>query len=206
MDGILFDILIQAIGVVGLICAAMAFQCKKHGTIMVLRTANELVFAVQYVLLGAYTGCAMNVFGSIRNVVFAEMVKRKKNTIPMRFVFSAVYVIFIALTWAGIKSVLSGFAKILSTFAYGSKNLVFMRVMIIITSGCWLIYNFLVRSYAGAISESITIISLIISLFRFGTKNKSVDNDCNLENFDKGIAENGGEPAEKIDMPRNDEA
>ena len=170
MDGIWFTIFIQGIGVAGLICAAMAFQCKKHNTIMILRTANEMLFAVQYVFLGAYTGCAMNVFGSIRNVVFAEMVKRKKNTVPMRFVFSAVFIIFIALTWAGIKSVLSGFAKVLSTFAYGSKNLVFMRIMILITSSCWFVYNLLVKSYAGVLSESITITSIVISMFRFKQK------------------------------------
>lgn len=170
MDGIWFAIFIQGIGVAGVICAALAFQCKKHTSIMILRTANEMLFAVQYVFLGAYTGCAMNVFGSIRNVVFAEMVKRKKNTVPMRFVFSAIFIIFIALTWAGIKSVLSGFAKVLSTFAYGSKNLVFMRIMILITSSCWFVYNLLVKSYAGVLSESITITSIVISMFRFKQK------------------------------------
>lgn len=201
MDGIWFAIFIQGIGVVGMICAAMAFQCKKHKSIMIFRTANEMLFAVQYVFLGAYTGCAMNVFGSIRNIVFAEMVKRKKNTVPMRFVFSAIFIIFIALTWAGVKSILSGFAKVLSTFAYGSKNLVFMRVMILITSSCWLIYNLLVKSYAGVLSESITITSIVISMFRF--KPKKTDNTAEqaaiLIATEISEAENAGADCDKPD-------
>ena len=171
------NVIIQGIGFLGLFCAVVAFQCKSHKKIMVFRTLNEVFFAVQYGVIGAYTGLAMNVLGSARNVVFAEMVKRDKNTVPMRFVFSAVYVVFIVLTWAGVKSVLSGFAKVLSTFAYGSKNLIFMRFMIIITSGCWLVYNLFVGSYAGVISEAFTIVSLIVGIIRFKPERKKEDGE-----------------------------
>ena len=157
----------QAVGVLGITASVIAFQCKKHKTIMIFRTANELLFAVQYAFLGAYTGVAMNVFGSLRNVVFAELVKRDKNTVPMRFVFSAVFSGFIIYTWAGVQSALSGFAKILSTFAYGSKNLILMRILILTTSSCWFIYNVIVKSYAGCACEAFTIISLIVGIIRY---------------------------------------
>lgn len=157
----------QAIGILGITASVIAFQCKKHKTIMIFRTANELLFAVQYAFLGAYTGVAMNVFGSVRNIVFTEMVKRDKNTLPMRFVFSAVFLGFIIYTWAGFRSVLSGFAKILSTFAYGSKNLILMRALILTTSSCWFAYNLIVKSYAGCVCEAFTIISLIIGIIRY---------------------------------------
>lgn len=169
-----FDLVAQALGVFGLLCASLAFQCKKHAPLMALRTANETFFGVQYIMLGAYTGAAMNFIGVIRNVFFTVMVAKKKNTVPLRFVFSAIFAVFIALTWDGFKSVLSGFAKILSTFAYGASNMFFMRISILITSSCWLVYNLIVKSYAGVISEALTVISIIISLFRF-KKEKPID-------------------------------
>ena len=167
-----FTFITQAAGALGITASVIAFQCKKHKTIMIFRTANELLFAVQYAFLGAYTGVAMNVFGSLRNVVFTEMVKRDKNTVPMRFVFSAVFLGFIIYTWAGVQSALSGFAKILSTFAYGSKNLILMRALILTTSSCWFVYNLMVKSYAGCACEAFTIISLIVGIIRYKPNNK----------------------------------
>ena len=76
------NVIIQGIGFLGLFCAVVAFQCKRHKKIMVFRTLNEVFFDVQYGVIGAYTGLAMNVLGGARNVVWAEMVKRDKNTVP----------------------------------------------------------------------------------------------------------------------------
>ena len=57
------NISVQLLGMVGFAASLIAFQCKRHKPIVVLRTVNELVFALQYFLLGAYTGTAMNLLG-----------------------------------------------------------------------------------------------------------------------------------------------
>ena len=46
---------------------------------MIFKTASGLVFAVQFIFLGAYTGVVMNVIGSIRNIVFARLVSKNKS-------------------------------------------------------------------------------------------------------------------------------
>lgn len=117
-----FDVLVQGLGVLGIAASVIAFQCKKHKSIMIFRTANESFFAIQYGLLGAFTGMAMNIIGSIRNLIFARLVEKGKSTIPLRFVFSAVFVAFAIFTWDGVKSILVGVAKVVSTFAYGSSD------------------------------------------------------------------------------------
>ncbi|WP_295071967.1 YgjV family protein [Ruminococcus sp.] len=35
-------------------------------------------------------------------------------------------------------------------------------------SPCWLIYDIIVNSWGGLVSESITIVSILISIMRFG--------------------------------------
>ena len=72
------EILIQGIGVLGILASILSFQCRKHSRILALRTANELLFAVQYAMLGAYTGMAMNLVGCVRNTVFSAQVRRGK--------------------------------------------------------------------------------------------------------------------------------
>ena len=67
----MYDIIIQSIGGIGLLCAVIAFQCKKHKNVMLFRTLNEMFFAIQYLCLASYTGVAMNLIGSVRNIIFA---------------------------------------------------------------------------------------------------------------------------------------
>ncbi len=159
-------LIIQGIGFLGIIASILSFQCKKHGKLMVLRTGNELLFGIQYVLLGAYTGAAMNLVGCVRNLVFAGMVKKGKKTTGLCFLFSALFLTFAAVTWAGFRSVLIGTAKVISTFAYGNKNVFLVRIMVLSSSTAWLIYNAIVGSWAGVANETLTICSIIIGIFR----------------------------------------
>lgn len=161
-----YDIFVHSVGVMGIIASIISFQCKKHKNMLIFRTANEMLFAVQYFLLGAYTGMAMNLIGSLRNVFFTRMVEKKKNTYPVRILFSIAFAVFTLLTWEGYKSLLSGSAKIISTFAYGSSNTSLVRIIILITSTGWFLYNICVKSYAGCACELFTICSIIFAIVR----------------------------------------
>lgn len=162
----LYETITQTAGILGILAAILAFQCKKHKPLTILRTVNELLFALQYLLLGAYTGMAMNLIGSVRNIVFVKMVEKGRNTKRSCFLFSALFITFVAFTWEGSKSILVGIAKVVSTFAYGNKNTSAARILILMTSLAWFIYNFLVSSYAGCACEAFTIISIISGIIR----------------------------------------
>lgn len=160
------DILIQLIGILGVLASIISFQCKKHRSIMLFRSLNELFFAVQYLLLGAYTGMFMNILSSTRNFIFSKRVADgKKNTVPV-IIFSALFLIFGLCTWQGPKSIMVVIAKILSSLAYGNKNPAVIRKITFVTSASWLIYNYSVFSIAGVICEALTLISIIVGIIR----------------------------------------
>lgn len=162
----MYDILVQGAGIIGIIASILSFQCKSHKPLTLLRTANEMFFAVQYFFLGAYTGVAMNLIGSLRNFVFIKMVEQNKSTKKMCFVFSALFLVFVAFTWEGPKSIIIGIAKVVSTFAYGNRQTAYIRILILLTSLSWFFYNLLVKSYAGCICEALTGISIIAGIIR----------------------------------------
>lgn len=166
METTLFQILVQGIGAIGIIASILSFQCKEHKKLLIFKTANEFFFAIQYLLLGAYTGVAMNIIGCTRNLIFTKMVEKKKSTVLMRVIFSVIFMAFTVFTWSGLKSVLAGGAKVLSTVAYGSSNTAFVRCLILITSLAWFIYNFAVGSYSGCVNEFLTICSIIVGIVR----------------------------------------
>lgn len=176
-----WDIVTEAVGILGIVAAVIAFQCKRHRNLMIFRTANELLFAVQYGMLGAYTGMAMNLLGSTRNITFAYMVEHKKSTVAARWIFSAVIVAFILLTWEGPKSLLSGIAKTVTTFAYGSSKTSLVRLLTLCTSSAWLVYNLLVSSYAGVACEVFTLVSIIAGIIRIDIRGRKKNVDGNQE-------------------------
>ena len=76
-------IIAQIFGFAGFACSVSAYQCKKHKSVMILKTLNEMLFAFQYFFLGTYTGMAMNIISSVRNLTFSYLVKKEKNTLPL---------------------------------------------------------------------------------------------------------------------------
>lgn len=161
-----YDIMFHGVAILGILASILSFQCKKHKPLVMLRSANELLFGIQYYMLGAYTGMTMNIIGVVRNTIFAKMVQKNKDTVKMRIFFSALFVIFACATWSGAKSILIGFAKVMSTFAYGSSRTSVVRALILVTSTAWLVYNLMVGSYEGCINEFLTLCSIVVGIIR----------------------------------------
>lgn len=161
------EIWIDILGALGIVAAVLAFQCKRHGRVLTYRTANEVFFGIQFFLLGAYTGVAMNLVGSIRNTVFTLQVKHGKSTRLTAFLFCLFFLLAGLYTWEGPKSILVIVAKIISTLAFGNKNLLIVRLLILFTSSSWLIYDLFSGSMAGVVCEALTLTSILIALWRF---------------------------------------
>lgn len=166
------DCLIQALGFFGVLASVLSFQCKTHKRILFLRTMNEFLFGIQYLLLGAYTGAAMNAVGCVRNYVFSYQVQKGKKTAFSRALFSVAFVAFSLATWSGPKSMLIAVAKVLSTYAYGCTDTVRMRWIILVTSSSWLVYNVCIGSIAGVVCEGFTLLSLVVALVRIQVDRK----------------------------------
>ena len=162
-----FQIMIQGIGFVGIVAAIIAFQAKTHRNIILFRNANTLLFALQYFLLGAYSGAAMNMLSFVRNEIYSWCIKKNKKTIYAQMVFCGIYIVSGILTWAGIESLIIIISKFFSTYAYGIKDTKWLRIFTLISVSCMLVYNIYARSWAGVICEVFTMISLIIALVRF---------------------------------------
>ena len=175
-ETIWWTILVQGIGFMGIACSILAFQYKQYRPLVTLRAATELFFGIQYILLGAYSGAAMDFLGCFRNWVFLDCDKKGKSLRPWRILFSVIFVAATLLTWAGPKSLLSAVAKVASTVAYGSSNPRLIRFITLCSSSCWLIYNLLVFSLAGVLGEVITLASVLIGILRFDILGKT---SCN---------------------------
>lgn len=174
-------ILAQVLGYIGLACSVAAFQCKKHSRVMVLKTSNEIFFAMQYFLLGTYTGMAMNLVSSARNLTFAHLIKKGKSTLPFQILFCLFFIAAGIATWQNWISLMVILAKILTTVVYGVKNTKIIRFATIPTSIFWLVYNYSCHSSAGMLCEIFALISIFSAIIRIdiiGRKKVANQSQC----------------------------
>ena len=64
------DIFIQITGIAAMIFSVFSFQMNKHKQIMIMQILATSLFGLQYFLLGAYTGMAVDIIAIIRGIVF----------------------------------------------------------------------------------------------------------------------------------------
>ena len=167
------DFVIQLIGFIGLATSILAFQFKKHRSIVLCKMSSELIFAVQYILLGAWTAAVLDGISVIRNTLYTNFVKRGRSTLPVIIGFCTFVVITGVVTFAGWLSLLPIAAKLLTTISYGMKNEKLLRFITLPSCIMWSIYNLQVGSLGGALGDMLTLISLLIGIYKFDIKKKA---------------------------------
>ena len=163
------EYLILAIGFCGMLAGFLALQCKRHYRALLLKTADEGLFALQYLLLGAATGAVLNSVGILRHLTFSYLGYRddQRRLRVARYLFCALFAVLGALAWEGYISLLIITAKVTSTYAYGTTNMRLLRILLCFTSSCWICYNLYAGSLMGMVSDLVNLSSAVIGLIRF---------------------------------------
>lgn len=166
------ELIIQGIGILGMICFIISYQIKENKMLFLVQTLGTGLFCMQFILLGAWSGCFNLVMIIIRNVMLSKYNKyawvRWKGWIV---VICAACTVILVFTWAGPLSLLPFIALVGSTIGYWTNNAQKIRLSnLVCASPAWIIYDIFVGSIGGALSESITIISILVSVYRYGWK------------------------------------
>lgn len=170
----------QIVGFGGAALNGLSFQQKKRKGIIGVQIGAAVLFIIHYILLGAYTGAALNFIGLLRSIVFINNDKKWAKSPVWLGVFVVISAVSSVLTWVDWYSVLPAAAMILTTVSYWLKSETKIRLVTFPSSPCWLIYNIITGSVAGIITECIVMSSLIIAIVRYDIlkKEKVKKNDC----------------------------
>lgn len=164
---LLMQILIRALGIIGLVLSFIPFQFKRHKHIVLCKMLSSCVFSVQYFLMGAYTGAWLDLVSALRNYLFYKFVDRKLSTLPVTMAFSLLIVVLGIGSWGGWLSLLPIIAKLLSTVSYGMKNERMLRFIALPSCILWIVYNLMVGGYEAAIGDFLAFVSIIIAIYQF---------------------------------------
>ena len=166
------DLFIQGIGFLAVAVFILSYQIKSNRCLFLLQLVGSALFCLQFFLLDALSGClslAVNILRNALMMKYNDWNWVKQKWCP--FVIAMLFTVVLILTWNGPVSLLAFTASAVSTFAYWTNSPRKIRMSnLVCASPCWLIYDVIVHSIGGIVSESITIVSILVSFIRFGWK------------------------------------
>ena len=166
-------IIAQLAGTIALLIAVIIFHKNNRKTMLYLQIAACVMFSMQYLLLGAWTGAAMNIIVIIRNYVFANKDSKKwANSNLWLYLFLFIIIIATVYTWQGWVSVLPLIGMITGTIAFWLTNTTCIRLFSLISPPFWCTYNFISRAYPAMICDTIIFVSIIIGMIRFDGRDR----------------------------------
>lgn len=152
-----------------------SYQCTEKRKLMVVQTVATALSCVQYLLIGAFSGFALNVVCIIRNLTFYYRDKQKRTDVVLPILFSLCMAGASAFSWEGTHSLLITLGLVVNTMCMGICSANDFRKTILISSSLILVYNIFAFSYSGILSESISLISVVIGIVRYSSTQKPVE-------------------------------
>lgn len=162
-------VFIQGIGFVAVLFFIVSYQLRSNRMLFLCQLLGCSIFCLQFCLMGAYTGAVSLLVNILRNLLLLKIDQWDwvKSKVTMSGILLLLAVMTI-LTWDGWISLLPLASVGVTTVGYWTNNAQKLRLSQFFGSPCTLLYDILIHSWGGVISESITLASIIISVFRFG--------------------------------------
>lgn len=140
---------------------------KNKKKILYIQTIEISLFVISNVILGGITGAINNAITCIRNILCYKNKLGLKEKILIIILASILTIFFNNI---GIIGLLPLIALILYTSFMNIQDIIKFKILLIINSTIWLIYDIYVNLYTSAIFDLATIIANIISIIQIKTK------------------------------------
>lgn len=162
----------QIVGLLAVITFLLSYQQRKRKNILVLNATSRVLYIIQYIMLGAYEGAALDVLGTVSSIVADNKEKRFINKRLKTIVITIDLVIFLVglLFYENIFSIFPIIGVILHTNAFWSSKEKIIRRVFFLGSPFWLVYNLANCAYGSAIGDVLTMFSIGIAIYRYDIK------------------------------------
>ena len=174
------EIIAQGIGILAMVFNILSYQGKKQKTVIALQLIGGALFAVNFWMIGAKIGGILNVIAVIRAVLFLFKDKVKADSIIWLIGFILSYIAVYVLTftvfgteltpWHLVRELLPVVGMTALSVGFRLKDAAGIRKCGLISSPAWLIYNIAVGSWGAIVCESLTLISIVVGMFRHDKK------------------------------------
>lgn len=174
------EIIGQIISIAAMGCNILSYQNKNQKSLLIFQLLGGTLFAISFFLLGAMIGAILNIIAVIRAIMFlfSEKLNMSHPAWLVAFIASYVTVYILNFTVFGVEATFINFAiEVLPIIGMTALSVGFMfedsskvRLLGLISSPAWLIYNIYYVSVGAIICESLSLISIFIGMLRHDKK------------------------------------
>ena len=161
----------QALGLVALLVTCLSYQARTTRGIALRQAIGSFFWTAHMLLLGAWTGGLLNALGLLRGAVYSQRDGRRWASAPAwPWVFGALCVG--AAAFAGLvqgegpRLLLSATAQCVGCHALWTRHVLRARLLLVLTSLLWLVYDALSGSIPGTVCEIVSQLSLYVAIAR----------------------------------------
>ena len=161
-------VLIQLLGFAAMALGAISFQAKTRLGILCWQLSANVMWTLQFIFLRAPLGALMNGASAVRGVVFASGESHVwARHSAVLWAFCTIFVLLGAWGYNSPVDILPIVGTVFSTLALFAHNPQKLRLLAILSSPPWLIYDAFAGSIAGVACECFNLASISIALWRF---------------------------------------
>lgn len=171
-------IIAQIIGLIIVILSLIGLQQKSGERFLFYQITINLLYVVQYILLGAITGAVICVISTIRCIIFWKYKKENRKT-PICFLilFIVLSIISSIITSTSIFDYILTIGTIIFTYALWQDNMKIMRIGSILSVLSYIVYNLIFRAYTAMILDGIDFFNLSIAIYRNDIIDRNITNN-----------------------------
>lgn len=172
--GVWYNIIVSIVGVVSIIVLFLTYQMKSRDKILFVYIFAALSWMTYFLLQGDLTSAFMNIIGIIRSLIFMQREKHKwAKSIFWLFFFIAIMLVCAIFTFSTWKDLFPLIGNIIGTISFFVLNEKILRVLNITTYLFWIGNSISKLYYLALVSDSLALVSLIISLIRYRKKKQA---------------------------------
>lgn len=173
-------VIAQIIGLFAMAFNIFSYQQKTQRNAIAFQLGGSILFAVNYLMLGAVVGGILNAVGIVRALVFLNREKTKATHPAWLAGFTAVYLASYVLTFTVFGKEANAFNLIVeflpvigmaaTTVSFRLTDARSIRRYGLISSPSWLVYNIVSMNLGAIICEVLSLGSIFIGMFRLDRK------------------------------------
>ena len=170
----------QLLGFAGMTLNLISFQLRRQKDLIRVQFFSSIVFCLHYLLLGAVTGCVLNLVGICRAYVYSNKEKPWANHKYWLYLFIGAYFAVYVLTFAVLGKEVTAYNLLIellpvigmtcSTIGFYLESAAKVRRLSLMNAPTWLTYNIFNRSIGGALTEIFCLISVVVGIIRLDIK------------------------------------
>ena len=171
-----YQIIAQLIGIVASAVVIFSFSQKHDNHLKIYIMIGNLIFAVHFLMLGAFAGVFVNFLNTCRS---GFSIKFHKST-KMMFFFWGIYILVAIAVYEKPVDLLPFFSSILGTYSMFKLSGIKLRLLGMLGSSSWLVYGIVFHSVGGIITELSVMVLNSLTILRLMSDKKKQDNEQNI--------------------------